>query len=150
MVNAVTTPPFQTDMLSGYRVGAFAYDPGDATRPPRLLTGYLAAYTGAKQPLVLSVYASQILTGSLTLGPCTGDNFYCPAPRTPVKVRVPPSVSPDHALLLAWSTIDTHWDTPVQVLGAAPRPPSVRRTPPRPRRPSARRRSTVITPKRRR
>lgn len=149
MSNAVAAPRFHTDMLYGYRVGVFAYDPGDATRPPRLLTGYLAAYESAKRPLVLSVYASQILTGSLTLGPCTANNYYCPAPRTPVQVRVPPSVSTDHALLLAWSTIDTRWDTPVQVVGAAARRVSAKPTAPRRSQTPARRRSAAARSRRR-
>jgi hypothetical protein len=122
MYNSIADPRFRYQHLFGYRVGAFAYDPGDTVRPPRLLTGYLTQHTSYNQPLVLAVHASQFRAGSLTLAPCTPANDNCPAPAATVAVRVPAAVSVDHALLLAWSTIDTRWETPVTILKATPRP----------------------------
>jgi hypothetical protein len=119
MYNAV--PAFSNDRLHGFLVGALAYDSGSATRPVRLLTGYLAAAYAAENPVVLELHANQIRPDSLELAPCTPTNGYCPAPRCRQEVIVPPSVSLDHALLLAWNRIATRWESPVQiVIPAAP------------------------------
>jgi hypothetical protein len=126
MYNAVK--PFASMQLHGFLVGAFAFDPGGATRPARLLTGYLVRdVVDSKQPVVLELHASQLRTDSLQLGPCSVTNTYCPAPPCSQDVIVPPSVSLDNALLEAWNRIAARWDAPVQIVGEAA--PAAKRIP---------------------